>query len=138
MSTSITKHLLHYVHSVDIPEQPENFSAIEIQSQFLSFSWDVPHGNNAPVLGYYVMYKQPSFAGGETIVLDVPTEMVEVFDLFPGVTYNFTVIAYNDLGNSTESEVFSLTTLEEGSFASFTLCIIIVCFSTYMHACNMI
>ena len=118
---------------IDIPEQPQNFSAFEIQSRFLSFSWDAPHGNNAPVLGYYVIYNQPSFAGGEMIVLDVPTEMAEVFELLPGVTYNFTVIAYNALGNSTESEVFSITTLEEGSTVIlFTLCIMYD--SAFVHA----
>ena len=72
------------------------------------------------------MNASTSFAGGEMTVLNVPIEMVEVFELLPGVTYNFTVIAYNDLGNSTESELFSITTLEEGSTVLLTLCIIIL------------
>ena len=46
--------------------------------------------------------------------MNVSEEMVNVTDLLPGVTYNFTVIAYNDLGNSTESETTPRRTLDEG------------------------
>ena len=60
------------------------------------------------------MYNQPNFAGGGMMVLNVSKETVNVTDLLPGVTYNFTVIAYNDIGNSTESETTPLRTLDEG------------------------
>ena len=59
---------------------------------------------------------QPSFAGGEKVVYRVSEKLVIVFELLPGVTYNFTVIAYNKIGNSTESESISVKTLEEGKF----------------------
>ena len=102
------------MYLIDIPQQPQNLSVLKIQSRFIRLTWDEPHGNNAPILGYYIIYKHPSFAGGEMVVFEVPTEMSEVQGLLPGVTYNFTVIAYNALGNSTKSELFPLKTLEEG------------------------
>ena len=43
-------------------------------------------------------------------------ETANLTGLFPGVTYNITVIAYNDIGNSSESETISFTTLEDGMY----------------------
>ena len=57
---------------------------------------------------------QPSFARGEIVVDSVSNNSINVSRLFPGVTYNFTVIAYNEIGNSTESDSISIMTLEEG------------------------
>ena len=105
---------LIYVHNTDIPEQPQNITAVEIQSRYLVFMWVEPHDNNAPILGYFVSYNQPVFAGGERITLNVSEEVVNVTNLLPGVVYNFTVIAYNNIGNSTASETTPLSTLEEG------------------------
>ena len=98
----------------DIPEQPQNITAVETQSRYLILSWIEPHHNNAPILGYFVSYNRPIFAGGESVTLNVSEEMANVTNLFPRFTYSFTVIAYNDIGNSTESEATPLMTLEEG------------------------
>ena len=78
--------------------------------------WVEPHNNNAPILGYFVLYNQPNFAGGKIVTLNVSEQMVNVTNLFPGFTYNFTVIAYNNIGNSTESEATPLRTLDEGEY----------------------
>ena len=101
---------------IDVPEQPQNITAVEIQSRYLVLMWMEPHNNNAPILGYFVSYHQPVFAGGERIILTVSKEVVNVTNLLPGVIYNFTVIAYNDIGNSTASETIHLRTLEEGEY----------------------
>ena len=101
-------------------------TALDIQSRSLTFLWSEPHDNNAPIEGYYVVYSQPSFAGGELVVLNVSNETVAVDKLFPGVTYNFTVIAFNNLGNSTESELLPLKTLDEGMIRFCTLLLFIV------------
>ena len=92
-------------------------------SRSVVFTWMEPHDNNAPILGYFVLYKQPSFAGGEEVVQQVADKTVHVFELLPGVTYNLTVIAYNEIGNSTESESLTVKTLEEGK----------VPYSAYFH-----
>lgn len=98
----------------DNPEQPLNLTVLEIQSRFLILTWTEPHDNNAPIQGYFVSYMQPSFAGGEIVVDSVSNNLIDVFRLFPGITYNFTVIAYNEIGNSSESDSISIMTLEEG------------------------
>lgn len=76
--------------------------------------WVEPHDNNAPVLGYRVSYNQPSFLGGGGVVVNSSQEMVNITDLRPGVLYGFTVIAFNEIGDSIPSEVAMVTTLEEG------------------------
>lgn len=102
---------------VDVPENPKSITALEIQSRSLGLSWIEPHDNNAPIQGYFVIYVQPTFAGGERFVKSTSDVAITLTELFPGVAYNFTVIAYNDIGNSTESEAIHIRTLEEGNHA---------------------
>ena len=56
------------------------------------------------------MYQQPAFLGGDMQVV----EMADITGLHPGVTYNFTVVAFNEIGDSTPSDTASNRTLEEG------------------------
>ena len=119
---------------IDTPEQPRNIRAVETQSRYLVLMWVEPHDNNAPILGYFVSYNQPVFAGGERITLIVTEEMVNVTNLLPGVTYTFTVVAYNDIGNSTESEPTPLSTLEEGEYQCTNQCIAPDIHDTYGHS----
>ena len=121
-----------YIIHADIPEQPQNITAVETQSRYLVLMWVEPHDNNAPILGYFISYNRPVFAGGERIILNISEEMVNVTNLLPGVIYNFTVIAYNDIGNSTASETTPLSTLEEGESI---LCILQVWYVVYLHLC---
>lgn len=103
-----------FLWHADNPEQPQNLTVLEIQSRSLILMWTEPHDNNAPIQGYFVSYIQPSFAGGAIVVDSVSNNLINVFGLFPGVTYIFTVIAYNEIGNSTESDSISIMTPEEG------------------------
>lgn len=99
----------------DAPERVENVFAVLIRSRSIELSWIEPHDNNAPIEGYFVSYTQPIFAGGETIMNSTVDVMIALSGLFPGVTYNFTVIAYNAIGNSTPSEPREISTVEEGN-----------------------
>ena len=47
-------------------------------------------------------------------VVNSTVEMADITGLHPGVTYNFTVVAFNEIGDSTPSDMVSVTTLEEG------------------------
>ena len=105
---------LAYTLISDTPERPQNITVVETQSQYLVLMWEEPHDNNAPIQGYYVFYNQPSYAMGLMIVLAVNDTMANVTELYPGVTYNFTVIAFNGVGNSSQSAVTPFRTLEEG------------------------
>ena len=61
------------------------------------------------------MYTRPEFLSGSDVALSVLSEMAVVTGLHPGVTYNFTVIAFNELGDSQESAVAMVATEEEGT-----------------------
>ena len=85
-------------------------------SQNLTLVWTAPHDNNAPILGYYIFYTEPSFLGGDDVVLRVNGAVEEFFieDLHPGEEYTFTILAFNEEGNSSLSDPFTNETMEEG------------------------
>ena len=62
------------------------------------------------------MYQQPAFldtSDGEQVV-NSTVEMADITGLHPGITYNFTVVAFNEIGDSAPSDIVSVTTIEEG------------------------
>ena len=61
------------------------------------------------------MYTRPEFLDGSDVELSVLSEMAVINGLHPGVTYNFTVITFNDIGDSRESAVAMVATEEEGT-----------------------
>jgi len=66
-------------------------------------------------MGYRVMYQEPTFRGGGVQVVNSTVEMADITGLQPGVTYNFTVVAFNEIGDSLPSNIASIRTLEEGN-----------------------
>ena len=52
------------------------------------------------------------------MALQTVVTMVNVTELYPGVTYNFTVLAFNEVGNSSSSDVTPFRTLDEGESLS--------------------
>ena len=88
--------------------------AVDLTSRNLILTWIEPHDNNAPILGYFIDFQQPPFPSmGAAVTLNTSTESVFIEELHPGVTYNFTVTAFNGIGNSVTSEVHVVTTSEE-------------------------
>ena len=106
----------------DIPAIPFKLNTTGVTSCSLSLSWDEPHPNNAPILGYNVFYIKPEFLEWNEVELAVNGSVEQVFidGLHPGVTYNFTVLAFNEEGDSGCSEPFSQPTLEEGEKLIFS------------------
>ena len=100
----------------DRPQQPQNVRSVNVTSRSISLEWTEPHDNNAPIMGYRVMYQQPTFLGGSVQVVNSTVEMADITGLHPGVTYNFTVVAFNEIGDSTPSNTAPVRTLEEGTF----------------------
>ena len=90
--------------------------ATNITSRSLVLTWIEPHDNNAPITGYRVMYSEPTFLGGNMIMLNATEERADISGLHPGVPYEFTVVGFNDIGDSVPSEVVSQTMDEEGTF----------------------
>lgn len=97
----------------DRPGKPVIERAVNITSSSLVLIWLEPHHNNAPILGFHVMYNEK---GNNTIVLLLESvdKMLHIPELLPGVTYQFTVVAFNDIGESDLSDAYNVTTLEEG------------------------
>ena len=97
------------------PQQPQNVESVNTTSRSISLNWTEPHDNNAPIMGYRVMYQEPTFLGSGVQVVNSTVEMADITGLQPGVTYNFTVVAFNEIGDSLPSEIASIRTLEEGN-----------------------
>ena len=66
------------------------------------------------------MYQQPTFLDPSSgvQVVNSTVEMADITGLHPGVTYNFTVVAFNEIGDSTPSDTASVSTAEEGMLVS--------------------
>ena len=100
-----------------IPDEPLNLTARNITSRNLTLEWIRPHHNNAPILGYYIFYTRLDSLGGDVVTLLVTGAIEQQFidELLPNVMYNFTVIAFNEEGNSSLSVPLTVTTLGEGT-----------------------
>ena len=113
LSVAITRTLL----VLAVPDTPINLTANGVTSRNITLTWMEPHDDNAPILGYYVFYNEPQFFGSNEIILTVMGSMGARFvsGLHPGVYYNFTVIAFNEEGNSSRSQPLTVLTFEEGT-----------------------
>ena len=63
-------------------------------------------------------FSDPLFLNGSHRIANSSDDQVFIDNLHPGVTYNFTVEAFNDIGFSAVSEPLSVTTKEEGMDSS--------------------
>jgi len=78
-------------------------------STSIVLSWDAPLCPNGVITGYYIYYRISN-----TLVVNRNVEERFIDDLHPGVTYDFTVLAFNEEGESNRSDPFTIRTLEEG------------------------
>ena len=91
-------------NSIDSPE------AIEIQSRSLTLSWEPPSISNGILVHYIIM--QNSSEIDHTFP---NTTILEVINLFPFTTYQFTVVACTSIG-CTESPSEFIKTMEAGKY----------------------
>ena len=98
----------------DTPEQPRGVTTIVVTTTGVLLEWVEPHDNNAPILGYRVSYTRPLFLNGLEVTVNSSVEMVNITGLHPGVTYTFSVIAFNEIGDSMPSDGLMVTTVETG------------------------
>ena len=96
------------------PEQPQNVRSVNTTSRSIRLVWEEPHNNNTPITGFRVTYQQPAFLDPSSgvQVVNSTVEMADITGLHPGVTYNFTVVAFNEIGDSTPSDTASVSTEE--------------------------
>ena len=105
--------MLIYILYLDRPEMPVIVDAVNITSNSLILQWLEPHDNNAPVLGYWIVYRTPNVSMYMSIDAGLQTSYL-VTNLQPAVTYHFTVQAHNSIGTSLPSLGINVTTLEAG------------------------
>ena len=98
----------------DTPERPRDLTAVVVTTTGVLLEWVEPHDNNAPILGYRVSYTRPLFLNGLEVTVNSSVERVNITGLHPGVTYTFSVIAFNEIGDSTPSDGLMVTTVEIG------------------------
>ena len=91
-----------------------NVGGVNITSRTLVLQWEEPHDSNAPILGYRVRYREPLFQGGRQVELMSSETSLLVGNLLPGITYNFTVVAFNMIGASPPSDLTPVRTQDEG------------------------
>ena len=62
-----------------------------------------------------VKFSDPPFLNGTQRTVSSSDEQELIDNLHPGVTYNFTVTAFNEIGFGSESGALLLLTFEEGT-----------------------
>ena len=69
----------------------------------------------SPILHDRVEFSDPPFLNGTQRTVNLSDEQAFIDNLHPGVTYNFIVTAFNEIGFGMESEALPVTTLDEGT-----------------------
>lgn len=103
-------YLIVTIH-LDRPERPVIEDAVNITSNSVVLLWLEPPDNNAPLLGYWIVYYTPHISTNITIGLQTSHL---VTGLQPAMTYHFTLVAFNSIGSSLSSLGIDVTTLEAG------------------------
>ncbi len=107
---------LVFVHTFNFsatPERPQNVTAVEVTTTSVTLEWVEPHDNNAPIRGYKVSHTLPSFLEGTDVTVNITVEAANISGLHPGVAYVFSVVAFNEIGDSPPGSVM-VTTVESG------------------------
>ena len=93
-----------------MPDAPENFTAITIDSTTVQLSWNMPDVTNGIILSYIVEYTD--FAGTSTIVYSRNQFAATVTDLNEDTLYSFSIYSTTSAGAGPNSTV-AVVTLED-------------------------
>ena len=93
-----------------VPNSIDNPEAIEVRSRSLTLSWEPPSISNG-ILTHYIIVQNSS----ELDQIFPNTTILEITNLLPFTTYQFTVMACTSVG-CTESTAEFITTLEAGKY----------------------
>lgn len=93
-------------------------SVLNITSRSVTLKWSRAFNGNSPIKWYRLVYEQD--AGGEVFVstkeeiVDGDKNHTHLQNLQPVTSYRLSLMAHNEIGSSGDSEVITITTLEEG------------------------
>lgn len=99
--------VLHITAWASIPDAPINLQVTEETNETVSLSWKDIATNES---GFYVMRETPRNDIVEQKIISSNQSEVTLDNFSPNRAYNFYVIAYNNEGNSTKSNVVSART----------------------------
>ncbi|XP_034191892.2 neogenin protein frazzled isoform X4 [Osmia lignaria lignaria] len=97
-----------------VPSAPRNLSLVIVTARFVTLRWQEPENTNGEILSYYIYYKQEGVQRERVINTQQKLEAV-IRGLQPSMTYQFRVVALNERGPGTSSEVLQVTTLTEAN-----------------------
>jgi protocatechuate 3,4-dioxygenase beta subunit len=103
-----------YTYGVNgVPNPIFDLAITNNESENVPLSWTAPFDNGSTITDYIIKYSTDNFAT-ETIVNDgVNTNTsYTIIGLTPGNSYQFKVIAVNGVGNSPDSNIFTISSLD--------------------------
>ena len=107
IGTSTASNAVSSTPAEATPNPPQNLSATPVGSQ-ISLSWNAPSSNGMPI-SQYLVYYQP--IGSSTFTLYTTTTVSQttstIIGLANGQSYNFEVVAENNIGNSSPSNIIT-------------------------------
>ncbi len=97
------------------PDQIQNVSVVAITATSVLLEWVEPNDNSSPIRGYMVGYTMTLSLGDINVTIVVADNRLNVTGLCPTTAYNFSVVAFNDIGSSPPSTIM-VTTDEAGMY----------------------
>lgn len=107
----------------DVPSPPTNVRVKETWSRSASVVWTSGSDGNSPIKKYIVHYWAHDSLSKRLFEMPVLStqKTILIKDLKPGLSYEITVIAENDVGPSESADPATFITLPEGIFRSSLL-----------------
>jgi hypothetical protein len=99
----------------ETPEPPKNLRINSQQSRSVQLSWSPPFSGNSPIEGYTIEYKtiDENWQNALKVPIVGSESQVNIVNLIPAKAYNMRLTAKNKFGESENSEIIQVTTLEE-------------------------
>ncbi|XP_070503177.1 cell adhesion molecule Dscam1 isoform X23 [Chironomus tepperi] len=98
------------------PEMPYGMKVLDKSGRTIQLSWNKPYDGNSPLKRYIIEFKKSRGTWDsdiDRVIVPGDTTEAQVQKLAPATTYNFRIVAENDIGTSESSDVVTIITAEE-------------------------
>lgn len=100
----------------EVPEMPYALKVLDKSGKTVQLSWAKPYDGNSPLKRYIIEFKTSRGSWEhdvDHVIVPGHTNEAQVQQLSPATTYNFRIVAENEIGVSDSSEVVPIITAEE-------------------------
>ncbi|XP_031640141.1 Down syndrome cell adhesion molecule-like protein Dscam2 isoform X29 [Contarinia nasturtii] len=100
----------------EVPEMPYALKVLDKSGRTVQLSWAKPYDGNSPLKRYIIEFKTSRGSWEhdvDRVIVPGHTNEAQVQQLSPATTYNFRIVAENEIGVSDSSEVVPIITAEE-------------------------